>query len=238
MHFLLTQTTTIWQSPRNPSRLPPTISTNNQPTTPASHHTNIFLPLEITDDPIHINDTNFQMYPYQTAVHLKISLPTTQTGILNHLNMTLTDVPPNDDCFYSVIQLYLTSMPDPIQTFIPQLRQLIATFFSGRSGNTILQHYHQQPTIIEHSILPTLKPPLFPTRDIFAQDFVIAAMASILQTNIHVYQHIPGQPPLHITFQPSPCNIRYASLQQISHMYTSEMKILMNVGALRLALIE
>ena len=108
----------------------------------------------------------------------------------------------NGDCLYNVIQLYLTSMPDPIQTFIPQLRQQIATFFSSRSGKTILQHYHQQPTIIEHSILPTLKPSLFPTRDIFAQDFVIAAMASILQTNIHVYRHIPGQPPLHITFQP------------------------------------
>ena len=152
----------------------------------SSQHKNIFTPLEITDNPIHINDTNFQMYPYQTAVHLNISLPTTQTDILNHLNITLTDVPANGDCFYNVIQRFLTSIPDPIQTFIPQLRQLIATFFRSRSGYTILQHYHQQPTIIEHSILPTLKPSLFPNRDIFAQDFVIAAMASILQTNIHV----------------------------------------------------
>ena len=29
-------------------------------------------------------------------------------------------------------------------------------------------------------------------------------MASILQTNIEVYHHIPSQPPLHITFKPYP----------------------------------
>ena len=161
------------------------------------------------------------MYPYQTTVPLKISLPTTQADILNYLNMTLTDVPPNGDCFYNVIQLFLTSMPDPIQTFIPQLRQLIATFFRSSSGKTILQHYHQQTTIIEHSILPTLKPSLFPNRDIFAQDFVIAAMASILQTPIQVYQHILGQPPLHITFKPYPTS---TSLQHTSQTYTYGMK--------------
>ena len=38
---------------------------------------------------------------------------------------------------------------------------------------------------------------IFPCRDIFAQDFVIAAMASILQTTINVYhQHAHNQPPL------------------------------------------
>ena len=134
------------------------------------------------------------MYPNQTAEHIKISLPTTQTDILNYLNMTLTDVPPNGDCFYNVIQLFLTSLPDPIHKSIPQLCQQIPTFFHSRSGNTFLQHYHQRTTIIEHSILPTLKPSLFPNRDIFAQDFVIAAMASILQPHIQVYQHIHTQP--------------------------------------------
>ena len=230
MHFRLTQTTTSsvtrlnpestptlppspttrplgtddlsWQSPRNPSRLPPPIHTNSPPPTPASLHINVFTPLEITEAPIHTQDVSFQMYPNQKAELIKISLPTTQTDILNYLNMTLTDVPPNGDCFYNVIQLFLTSLSDPIHKSIPQLRQQIATYFLSRSGNTILQHYHQQTTIIEHSILPTLKPSLFSNRDIFAQDFVIAAMASILQTTIQVYQYIPSQPPLHITFKP------------------------------------
>ena len=111
--------------------------------------------------------------------------------------MTLTDVPPNGDCFYNVIQLFLTSLSDPIHKSIQ-----ITTFFLSRSGNTILNHYHQQNTIIEQSILPTLKPSLFPNRDIYAQDFVIAAMASILQTNKHVYQYKPSQPPLQLTFKP------------------------------------
>ena len=129
-----------WQSPRNPARLPPPVPTNSQPPTPASLHINIFTPLEITETPIHTHDTNFQMYPNQTAEQIKISLPTTQTDILNYLNMTLTDVPPNGDCFYNAIQLFLTSLPDPIHKSIPQLRQQIATFFHSRSGNTILRH--------------------------------------------------------------------------------------------------
>ena len=199
-HFLLTQTTTSaaptitpestptlppsptehplkaadlsWESPRNPSRLPPPIPTNSQPPTPDSLHINVFTLIEITETPIHSQDTNFPMYPNQTAEQIKISLPTTQTDILKYLNMTLTDVPPNGDCFYNVIQLFLTSLPDPIHKSISQLRQQIATFFHSRSGQTILQHYHQQTTIIEHSILPALKPSLFPNRDIFAQDFL------------------------------------------------------------------
>ena len=198
----LETTNVSWQSPRNPARLPTQVRTNSHQETPTSRHLNIFSPLEITETPIQTHDLTFQMYPNQTAKHINISLPTTQTEILNYLNMTLTDVPPNGDCFYNVIQLFLSSLPDPIHTSIPQLRQDIATFYHSRSGKTILHHYNQQSSIIEHSILPTLKPSLFPNRDIYAQDFVIAAMASILQTNIEVYQHIPSQPPLHITFKP------------------------------------
>ena len=43
--------------------------------------------------------------------------------------------PPNGDCFYNVIQLFLTSLPDPIHKSIPQLRQQIATFFHSHGGN-------------------------------------------------------------------------------------------------------
>ena len=193
-----------WQSPSNPARRILAVPTHSHPPTQDNNYHNNFSPLEITDNPNPIDNINLPTYPHQTFNHINISLPTTRTNLLNHLNMTLTDVPANGDCFYNVIQLFLTSIPDPIQTHIPQLRQQIATFFKSSSGKTILQHYHQQPTIIEQSILPTLKPSLFPNRDIFAQDFVIAAMASILQTTINVYQNIPSQPPLHITFKPYP----------------------------------
>ena len=119
--------------------------------------------------------------------------------------MTLTDVPENGDCFYTVIQIFLTTIPDPIPVHIPQLRQQIANFFNIRSCKNILKYYHQQqPNILEQSILPTVKPCLFSNRDIYAQDFVIDAMASILQTTINVYHHVHNQPPLHIKFKPFP----------------------------------
>ena len=32
--------------------------------------------------------------------------------------MTITDVPPNGDCFYNVIQLSLATLPEPVTTYI------------------------------------------------------------------------------------------------------------------------
>ena len=54
-----------------------------------------------------------------------------QTDILNYLNMTLTDVPPNGDCFYNVIQLSL------IQYF-----QQAQPKPSSPHQSAIAQHYH------------------------------------------------------------------------------------------------
>ena len=117
--------------------------------------------------------------------------------------MTLTDVPPNGDCFYNVIQLSLATLTEPVPTYIPQLRQQVANFLQNtRSGKTILKHYHQSPTIITKSILPNLKPSSFPNRDIYAEEYVIAAMASMLQTTIHIYHYHPDNLPQHITFKP------------------------------------
>ena len=235
MHYLLTQTTTssqpkptpeptrnhtpypsphtlkppkeeLWHFPRRSSHPHLSLPTHTKPlTTDSQFFNNTFSHLEVSETPNYIDDLHFQPYPYQTSVHINIPVPTTREDLLNHLNMTLTNVPENGDCFYTVIQLFLATIHDPIHTHIPQLRQQIAKFFNNRIGKAILTDYHQQPSIIEQSILPTLKPSLFPCRDIFAQDFVIAAMASILQTTIHVYhQHAHNQPPLHTTFKPYP----------------------------------
>ena len=90
--------------------------------------------------------------------------------------MTITDVPPNGDCFYNVLQLSLATLPEPVTTYIPQLRQQLANFLQNtRSGKTILKQYHQSPNIITKSILPNLKPSSFPNRDIYAEEYVARA---------------------------------------------------------------
>ena len=101
--------------------------------------------------------------------------------------MTITNVPPNGDCFYNVIQLFLTTIIDPIPIHIPQLRNCLTKFYTTRHGHTILKYYHQHTHIIETSTLPNLKPSHFPNRDIAAQDYDIASIASLLNTNIRVY---------------------------------------------------
>ena len=74
------------------------------------------------------------------------------TNLLNHLDMTLTDVPQNGYCFYTVILLFLTMIPDPIPTYIPQLRQQIANFFNSRSGKAILK-INNPPSLNDPSYL-------------------------------------------------------------------------------------
>ena len=118
--------------------------------------------------------------------------------------MTITNVPPNGDCFYNVIQLFLTTINDPITIHIPQLRNCLTKFYTTRHGQTILKYYHQNTHIIETSTLPNLKPSHFPNRDIAAQDYDIASIASILNTNIHVYLYQENQPLQKVTFQPHP----------------------------------
>ena len=97
-HTLIPPNADLWQSPRRSSYPHLPLLPNTHPlTTNSQFSNNSFSHLEISETPTYIDDLNFQPYPYQTSVPINIQLPTTREDLLNHLNMTLTDVPQNGD---------------------------------------------------------------------------------------------------------------------------------------------
>ena len=176
-----------WCLPTNPLRItsqlkPPNMSNTSND---ANHNTFSILP---TDEPCTPESNSpLALPPHQTFTTLTLDHLSSPAEIIANLHMTITDVPPNGDCFYNVIQLFLTTLNDPVVIHIPHLRKYLTTLYNTRVGQTILNYYNQSTHIIEASTLPNLKPSHFPNRDIAAQDYDIASMASLLNTDIHVY---------------------------------------------------
>ena len=111
-----------------PSQL--TSQPTQHPTSPLRPTSNPFSCLEIETSPAP-HDIDLNLHPLQTFELINIPAPVSQSTILQHINMTITDVPPNGDCFYNVIQLYLATLTEPVTTYIPQLRQQLANFLQN-----------------------------------------------------------------------------------------------------------
>ena len=87
---------------------------------------------------------------------------------------------------------------------IPYLRSAIYSLLTTTTtGATILRDYHQTNKDAL-STLPSLCPIKFPNRDIYAQDYVISAMATLLHTTIHIYTYNIDHNPVKISFSPYP----------------------------------
>ena len=125
--------------------------------------------------------------------------------VFRTLSLIPHDVPQNGDCFYLTIQLFLTHHYDPpILTSVPYLRTSISTLLTTTSvGQSILDDYHETTDILAHT-LPSLRPATYPRRDVYAQDYAIAAMATFLNTQIEIYTSLPDSTPILHTFSPYP----------------------------------
>ena len=200
--------------PKHPAKLPPSPPpkpTNTPtPSTPNPTH-NQFSPLEIIDIPTPAD---------YNLTHHKIKTLTSHSSsdtyqIFNELSLTPHDVPRTGDCFYLTIELFIAQhYPPTILLSVTYLRTVIADLLtSSQAGSHILQTYNQTHDVI-HNILPNLKHSHFPNRDIFSQDYEIAAMATFLNTTIEVFtlydttliKHIFTPYPNHNSTSPLPHN--------------------------------
>ena len=143
--------------------------------------------------------------PYQHFSLLNNLSSSSIHEIFNTLSLIPHDVPQNGDCFYLTIQLFISQHFDPpVLAPIPLLRNTISSLLtSTTTGSAILADYHQSQDII-FDTLPSLRPADYPSRDPYAQDYIIAAMATLLNTNIHVYTSLPDSSPCLHTFSPYP----------------------------------
>ena len=143
-------------------------------------------------------------YPHQTPHYFKSIKSSNLTSILSALHLHTHDVPPTGDCFYLAIQLYFTHHSQSCLLTVPALRSAIHQLLvSTTVGSQILRDYHQTT---QHAldILPSLCPLKFPNRDIFAQDYVIAAMATLLNAHLEIYTYDTDSTPVAFTFSPYP----------------------------------
>ena len=204
----LTTNTPSSQLPFVLPKYPIKTSTPPTPTTPQPtpkgippQCSNRFSPLEVFD----INNSQPLLPPYQHIALLHTDTTTPIHTIFNKLSLIPHDVPQNGDCFYLTIQLFLSATNDPpILAPIPYLRTSISSLLTTTTaGHSILADYHQSPDILSNT-LPSLRPEDYPSRDPYAQDYIIAAMATLLNTNIYVYTTLPDSSHCLYTFSPYP----------------------------------
>ena len=194
--------------PRHPLKLnnQPPRSGSRKPSSPHSpnYHTNQFTYLEVFDPPT-IEDFTL---PHQHTTSLRTATTTTIQKVFDSENLLPHDVPQNGDCFYLAIQLFISQHYSPtVLTPIPFLRNAISNLLAYTpSGENILRDYNLTPHIIT-DVLPGLRPSLYPTRDTYAQDYVIAAMATLLDTNIEIFTCYDSHTPIKHTFTPYPNHI-------------------------------
>ena len=119
------------------------------------------------------------------------------------------------------IQLYLSHvLSPPIHLSASELRHHIYSLLnSSPTGSQILLNYNLTPSTIASNILPSLKPSLFPTRDTYASDYAIAAMATLFQSPITVYALSDSNIPLKHTYLP------YTPSEYASHLHRPTMHI-------------
>ena len=124
--------------------------------------------------------------------------------LFGNLLLIPPDVPQNGDCFYLAIQLFIGQHHNPpFLTSVHFLRNEISNFLTNTpAGSSILRTYNHTQDIIVNT-LPSLKPASFPNRDTFAQDYAVAAMATLLGIIIKIFTTHDTTPILHI-FTPCP----------------------------------
>ena len=92
-------------------------------------------------------------------------------------------------------------------TPVPFLRHAISKLHAYTpSGQDILRDYNLTPHIITN-VLPGLRPSLYPNRDTYARDYVIAAMATLLNTTIEIFTSYDSLTPIKHTDTPYPNHI-------------------------------
>ena len=145
-------------------------------------------------------------FPHQSASSLAHLRTNDMRQILDKLNLFAHDVPQNGDCFYLAIQLhYIKAQTKPHLVSIPILRKSIHNLLTkSKIGNEIRRDYQVDVHTITANVLPNLRPDLFPHRDTYAADYVVAAMATLLQTPIDVISVAPAHPPIKYSFRPYP----------------------------------
>ena len=114
--------------------------------------------------------------------------------------------PPNGDCFYLAIQLYLSKVhPQATHLAASQLRQSLYQFLTTTSiGKRILRDHNHTKSTIALNLLPCLKLSSFPSRDIYASDCAISAMATLLNSTITVFSLPSNDQPLKYQYLPYP----------------------------------
>ena len=169
----------------------------------SSPYTNSFGPLEVFEPTSPSPDSHL---PHQITT--AIISPTSRNikDIFDNLSLIPHDVPQTVDCFFLAIQLFIAQHYDPpILTPVHTLRNSISLLLTTTStGASILKDYNLTHQVL-HDTLPDLRPSDYPNRDIYAQDYAIAAMSTLLNTTINIFttQHLDSSPILH-TFDPYP----------------------------------
>ena len=216
-------------SPR-PASTPPTLSTTNSTTTsnsqfslpkhpvilhsrtpssarptpsPSSQHPLPFSVLEVAEP--NNNPSTFTFtHSHLTITPLHHIDSTSMTSILSALKLHAQNVPENGDCFYLTIQFYLLQVHSPPQHYpATSLRRSIFNLLTQSAiGKRILREHGQTKNSAASNILPNFRPSLFPNRDIYASDYVISAMATMLGTPIIIFSHTPGEIPLKYSYNP------------------------------------
>ena len=96
----------------------------------ASSSTNAFSMLPVSEPTTDSLSLIFPS-PYQRIYQLPAMAGTTQSSILSSLNLMAHDVPPDGDCFYLAIQLYLSKVhPQATHLAASQLRQALYQFLT------------------------------------------------------------------------------------------------------------
>ena len=183
-------------------------STHQLPSTPLSTFQTPHLPftaLEVHDIPSPHNAITFT-HSLQSITPLPHINTASKSSVLTALRLHAHDVPPNGDCFFLTIQLYLLntcSHPQPASS--RELRTSVYNLLTqSKSGKQILRDHNQSPTSAAINILPNLRPEQYPNRDVYASDLAISAMATILQTKISVYSFNPNDTLLLYEYKPYP----------------------------------
>ena len=176
--------------------------------TPQTAHTPPHLPfstLDVYDIATSHNEFTFT-HSHQSIKPLPHIDTASKSTALKSLQLHAHDVPPNGDCFYLTIQLYLLKMCSPPQhTSSRLLRQRVYNLLTQtKSGKQILREHNQSPTTAAINILPNLRPALYPNRDVYASDLAISAMATLLQTTIKIYSFNPRETLLLYEYKPYP----------------------------------
>ena len=144
--------------------------------------------------------------PYQRIYRLPAIAGNSQSSILSSLNLIAHDVPSNSDCFYLAMQLYRSKVhPQATHLAASQLRQSLYQFLTTTSiGKRILRDHNHTKSTIALNLLPGLKLSSFPSRDIYASDCAISAMATLLNSTITFFSLPSNDQPLKYQYLPYP----------------------------------